>query len=142
MKKYKFFEHTGDVIFEGYGTTLEEAFANAALAMEEVMTDTSKVAQEVEEKIEAKGEDMKALLYDFLEKFLVLKDAKDLVFSGIKVEKIEKTDKGYSLTGTARGEEFSREKHEDRTHVKAVTYMLMEIGEKEGKKYVRVLVDI
>ena len=142
MMKYKFFEHTADTIFEGYGETLEEAFANAALAMEEVMTDTSKVEAKTEERIEAKGEDMKALLYDFLEKFLILKDAKNLIFSEIKVERIEKTAECYKLTGTARCEEFNPEKHENKTHVKAVTYHEMNLGEKEGKKYVRVLVDI
>ena len=140
--QYKFFEHTADTIFEGYGKTFEEAFSNAALAMQEVMTDISKVEPKQEEKIEAKGEDMKALLYDFLEKFLILKDAKNLLFSEIKVKKIEKVADGYKITAVAKGEEFNPEKHEDKTHVKAVTYHEMEVGEKEGKKYVRVLIDI
>lgn len=140
--KYKFLPHTADVIFEGYGETFEEAFANAALAMEEVMTDTSKVEQKVEEKIEVESEDMKALLYDWLEQLLILHDAKNLIFSKFDVKKIEKSEKGFRLTASIWGEEFDPARHEDRTVVKAVTYMNMEIGEKEGKKYVRVLVDI
>lgn len=140
--KYKFFEHTADTIFEGYGATLEEAFANAALALEEVMTDTSKVEPKTEKRIEAAGKDMKALLYDFLEKFLILKDAENMIFSEVIVEGIKKTDKGYKLTGTARGEEYNPEKHEDRTQVKAVTYFDMQIGKKDGKHFVRVTVDI
>ncbi|MFQ6010310.1 MAG: archease [Candidatus Aenigmatarchaeota archaeon] len=140
--EYKFFEHTADTIFEGYGKSYEEAFASAALAMQEVMTDTSRVEAKQEEKIEAEARDMKALLYDFLEKFLILKDAKNLVFSKFEVKRIDKTDRGYRLEAKAWGEEFNPEKHEDKSHVKAVTYHEMEIGEKEGKKYVRVLVDI
>jgi SHS2 domain-containing protein len=142
MPKFKFFEHTADTIFEGYGKTFEEAFANAALAMQEVMTDTKKVRPAREEKIKAEGDDMKALLYDFLEKFLILKDAKNLVFSRISVVKIEETKGGYRLKALAKGEPFNSAKHTDKTVVKAVTYHGMEIGEKDKKKYVRVLVDI
>lgn len=140
--KFKFFEHTADTIFEGYGRTYEEAFANAALAMQEVMVKTANIRPNRAEKITAEGDDMKALLYDFLEKFLILKDAKNLVFSQISVGKIEKTKDGYKLSAVARGEKFDSRKHEERTVVKAVTYHEMEIGEKNKKKYVRVLVDI
>jgi len=140
--KYKFLPHTADTIFEAYGKNFEEAFANAALAMEEIMTDTSKVEPKVEERIEAFGSDMKELLYDFLERFLVLKDVKNLVFSEIVVESIEKSEEGYKLSARARGEEFDSNKHEDRTLVKAVTYHGMKIGEKDGEKFVQVLVDI
>jgi SHS2 domain-containing protein len=140
--KFRFFEHTADTIFEGYGKTFEEAFANAALAMQEVMTDTKKVRPSTKKTIKAEGTDMKALLYDFLEKFLILKDAKNLVFSEIKVTAIKQTEKNYILTATAKGEKFDARKHTDRTAVKAVTYHGMEIGEKDKKKYVRVLVDI
>lgn len=140
--RFKFFEHTADTIFEGYGRTFEEAFANAALAMEEVMTDTAKVKPAKEEKITASGQDMKALLYDFLEKFLILKDAKNMLFSKISVVEIKETKEGYKLQATAKGEAFNPNKHTDKTVVKAVTYHEMEIGEKDKKKYVRVLVDI
>ena len=140
--EYRFFEHTADTIFEGYGKSYEEAFASAALAMQEVMTDTSKIEAKQEENIEVQAKDMKALLYDFLEKFLILKDAKNLLFSKFEVRKIEKTDSGFRLEASAWGEEFDPEKHEDKTHVKAVTYHEMEVGEKDGKKFVRVLVDI
>jgi SHS2 domain-containing protein len=140
--KFKFFEHTSDTIFEAYGKTFEEAFANAALALQDIMTDTAKVAPKLEEKIAAEGDDMKALLYDFLEKFLILKDAKNLVFSKISVGKIEKTKDGYRLKASAKGEPFSSTKHAERTSIKAITYHEMEIGEKDKKKYVRILVDI
>ena len=142
MPKYKFFEHTADTIFEAYGKTYEAAFANAALAMQEVMTNTAKVSAKQEEKITAKGQDLKALLYDFLEKFLILKDAKNLVFSEVKVEKITEGVGECRLTAVARGERFDPGKHTNKTVVKAVTYHEMEVGEKDNKKYVRVLVDI
>lgn len=42
-KKFEFFDVTADVGIRAYGKTLEDAFENAALAMFEVMTDTSRI---------------------------------------------------------------------------------------------------
>jgi len=33
--RFKFFKHTADVEFEAYGKTIEEAFENAAIALQE-----------------------------------------------------------------------------------------------------------
>ncbi len=43
--KFEYLEHTADVYIRAYGKTMEEAYANSALAMFEVMTDTDKIAQ-------------------------------------------------------------------------------------------------
>ncbi|MEM5804911.1 MAG: archease [Candidatus Aenigmatarchaeota archaeon] len=140
--KYRFFPHTADTIFEAYGATTEEAFSNAGLAVEEIMTDTKKVRPAVKKAITAEGEDMKALLYTFLEKLLILKDSQDLLFSKIDVKAIRRTAKGFALEASASGEKFDARRHEARTLVKAITYHDMAVGERKGKKYVHVLVDI
>ena len=127
--KFKFIEHTADVGVEAYGENLEESFENAALGFFEIMTDTSKVEASVKKEFEIESEDEKSLLYDFLEKFIIFKDAEDLVFSKFKVS-ITKDEK-YKLKAEAWGEEFNPEKHEDKTHVKAITYHRMEVSEKK-----------
>ena len=139
-KKFEFFEVTADVGYKAYGKTLEEAFENAALAMFEVITDTSKIEPEIERKIEVESEDECALLYDWLSEFLVLLDVDYLVFSKFEV-KIEKKEDGFSLKGTAWGEEFDPEIHESRAEVKAVTYHLMDVKQDNGV-IVQVILDI
>ncbi len=139
-KKFEFFDVTADAGYKAYGNTLDEAFENAALAMFEVMTDTSKIEPKIERKIEVESEDEYALLYDWLSEFLVILDSEYLVFSQFNV-KIEKIDNGYSLEGTAWGEEFNPSIHESRAEVKAVTYHLMNI-EKENGYMVQVILDI
>ena len=139
-KKFEFFEVTADVGIRSYGKTLEEAFENAALAMFEVITDTSKIEPKIERKIEVESEDECALLYDWLSEFLVMLDVDYLVFSKFEV-KIEKKEEGFSLKGTAWGEEFNREIHESRAEVKAVTYHLMDV-KKENGVIVQVILDI
>ena len=139
-KKFEFFEVTADVGYKAYGNTLEESFENAALAMFEVITDTSKIDPKIERKIEVESEDECALLYDWLSEFLVLLDVDFMVFSKFEV-KITKQGDGFSLKGTAWGEEFNREIHESRAEVKAVTYHLMDVKHDDGVM-VQVILDI
>jgi SHS2 domain-containing protein len=140
-KKFEFFDVTADVGYRAYGKTLDEAFENAVLAMFEVMTDTSKIKPKVERKIEVESEDECALLYDWLSEFLILLDVDYLVFSKFEV-KIKKNEGGFSLEGTAWGEEFNPEIHESRAEVKAVTYHLMDVKHENGKYMVQVILDI
>ena len=88
MAKYKFLPHTADVKFRAYGKSLEEAFSNAALALTSVITDPSKVEAKVEKKISVSSEDEKALLYDFLEQFLILLDSEGFLLNSVKELKI------------------------------------------------------
>jgi SHS2 domain-containing protein len=140
-KKFKFFPKTADAKFQAYGATLEEAFANAALAMFSIMTDTKKIAPAIEEKIAAEAEGIEPLLYDFLVKLLVLMDSKGFLLHDIEVERIDNTDGKYSIRAIARGDIISA-KYEAHDIVKAVTYNEMKIGCKEKKWLVQVVCDI
>ena len=139
MKKYKFIDHTADVMFEAYGENLNKVFENAALATFEVQCNLKKVERKVKKKIKLKNEDMEKLLFDFLEELIYLKDAKYLLFNKFKV-KIDK-EKGI-LTAEIEGEKIDPKKHELKTDVKAITLHKFELKKiKEGYK-VRVILDI
>ncbi|KYH36651.1 MAG: archease [Candidatus Bathyarchaeota archaeon B24] len=142
MARFKFLPHMSDVFIEAYGSTLEEAFENAALAMFEVMTDTSKVEPSVEESVEADGFDKQSLLYNWLEKLLVLFETRMMLCSKFKIEKIEHEGEEYRLKAKVWGEEFDPGKHEQRVGVKAVTYHMMSIDEKDGRWVLRFILDI
>lgn len=142
MEKFKFLPHMSDVFIEAYGSTLEEAFENAALAMFEVMTDTSLVKPLIEETVEANGFDAQSLLYDWLEKLLVLFETRMLLCSKFKVEKIKYDGGTYELKARVWGEEFNPDRHEQRVGVKAVTYHMMSVEEKDGRWVLRFILDI
>ena len=138
--RYEFLEHTADAKFRAYGSTLEEAFGNAALAMTAVMTDVKKVAVKRTLNIAATGEDLKSLLYDFLEEFIVAVNTEHFLLSKFGKIKIKKTSSGYDITAAAAGDDLHLyETHDD---VKAVTYHDMEIHEAKGNCWVQVVVDI
>ncbi|HID60732.1 MAG TPA: archease, partial [Hadesarchaea archaeon] len=120
---------------------LAEAFENAALALFEVMVDTSKVEAREKVDVELKAEDEKALLYDWLDKLLYFHDANQLVMSRFKVD-ISKTPDGLKIEAGVMGERFNPAKHSERTAVKAVTYHMMEIRRGKDKCSVQAVVDI
>ena len=131
--KYKFLEHTADAKFQAFGKTLEEKFANAALAMFSIMVDTKKVKPLIEKKINIKGEDKKSLLYNFLEELLFLLDTKSFLLNKVKKIKIENN----SLKAIVVGD-FVKEEYQLLGEVKAVTYNDMEIT----NTFVQVVVDL
>jgi SHS2 domain-containing protein len=141
-KRFEFLEHTADVYIAAYGRTLEEAFANAAIATFEVMTDSDKIAQIVEDSVEIEAYDEKALLYTWLENLLINFETKGTLYSGFEISKIEKTPDGLRLKAKIRGEPFNPDKHPQKVGIKAVTYHRMEIDKKPGKVSIRFILDI
>lgn len=142
MDRFKFLPHMGDALIEAYGSSLEEAFENAALATFEVMTDTSKVEPSVEEVVEAEGFDLESLLYNWLESLLVMFEVNTRLYSKFKIESIKQTAEGYKLKARAWGEDYDPNKHEQKVGVKAVTYHMMSIEEKSGRWTLRFLLDL
>ncbi|MFP3233728.1 MAG: archease [Sulfolobaceae archaeon] len=138
-KKYEFFDHTADVGIKAYGRDLNEAFENAALAVFEVMTDTSKVEPKESREIEIDGMDLENLLYRWIESLLVYYDSELLLFGKFKV-KIDLEN--LRLNAIAWGEKFDPDKHERRTVVKAVTYHEMSILKTNNGYELTFVVDI
>ncbi|MBS3156615.1 archease [Candidatus Woesearchaeota archaeon] len=144
MKKYKFIDHTADVMFDAYGKNLNKVFENAALATFEVQCNLKKVERKIKKKIKLKNDDLEKLLFDFLEELIYLKDAKYLLFNKFKVNLLGKRSrKGeYVLEAEIEGEKINPKKHELKVDVKAVTLHKFELKKtKEGYKS-RVILDI
>ena len=142
MKSYEYLPHTADVKFRAYGKTLEEAFANAAFALFNVMVDTAKVKEKITKKIAAAGTDLPALLQNFLEQFIILLDTDNFFLAAIKKIEIKKSKKGnYSLVAVAAGDE-AKNYETIGPQVKACTYNSMYV-KREGELWqAQVVVDI
>ncbi len=138
---HRFLEHMSDVYAEAWGRTLEEAYREAALALYETLTDPSKVEAKTERRVEARGEDLQELLYDWLERLIILFDTEGFLAREIEVEEVEETAEGWRLKATLRGEPYTPGKHPSGTHVKGVTYHLMEVEDGDPKT-LRFILDI
>ena len=140
--KFEFLEHTADAYVSAHGATMEEALANAALAMFEVMTDTEKVAQTHRDVVEVEAEDEYALLYTWLEALLVKFEVNGFLYSKFEVHSIKETHDGFKLKATAYGEKYDPQKHAQKVGVKAVTYHQMEFIKTPEKVTLMFILDI
>ena len=138
---FVFLDHTADIMFQSYGGNLEEAFSNAVLAVSDSITDYKKIEKNVKKEIEKESEDLKALLYDFIDELLYLLDAEKFMAGEVKSIKIKKEKDKYILKAVLLGDD-KLDKYEIKTHIKAMTYNDMIIDEKPGSVTLQVVLDI
>jgi SHS2 domain-containing protein len=140
MKRYEFIDHTADVIVKAYGDRLEEAFANAALGMFDIITGGAEIKPRYQIRFEVRSIDMEGLLVNFLSELIVKHEVDNIVLAQIDVIFTGE----YSLKAVARCEKFDRSRHGEGIQVKGVSYHMMEIEEGSGSEtcHVQVLFDI
>ena len=140
MKKFEFLDiTTADTAFAAYGKNLNEVFANAALAMFEVMVNTKQIKPKVKKTVKVKNDDLKGLLFAWLNELLVFYGSDNLAFSKFEVKVNEEK---MELKAVCYGEKINIKKHGVRTEVKAATYHKMEIKKLDGRWKAKVIVDI
>jgi len=138
--RFRFLEHTADAKFQAFGNTIEEAFANAAIAMVSLMWDPETIQLQKKHLAKVDGKDLQQLLVHFLEEILYILDSKKFLLGAVKIDCIAKDKKNYILTASFRGDSYSEE-YTTFGEVKAVTYNEMKI--ESGDQYVvQVVVDI
>jgi SHS2 domain-containing protein len=136
MKRYELIEHTADVGVKAYGKSLSEAFEHAAEGMFDIITDKSTIESLGEYKIMLEAPDLEQLLVDWLSQLLFLHSAYTLVFGKFKV-----TITGNHLSARVLGEKYDTKKHRMGVEIKAVTYHILQVHEKDPL-FVQVLFDI
>ena len=141
MKKYKFLEHTADVMFEAHGDSLEDLFTSSALATEEIMVNLESLSIDEEYYITIESETIENLLYDFLSELIFIKDTENLLFKNFKIIILNKNGK-YELSATCEGEKLNPKKHNLGADAKAVTKHQFSVEKKNNKWHSKVIVDI
>jgi SHS2 domain-containing protein len=136
MVKYKYLEHTADAKFRAYGKNFEEAISNAVTAMFGMLTDIEKVKPKIKRKIEIKAENMKSLVYDFLDELLFLLDTEGIIFTHL--ENVE--FKEFSIKATAVGDSYKN--YDISGNIKSMTYNDMVVEDKNGRFIIQCVVDI
>ncbi len=136
---FEILDHPADVGFLTRGRTLDELFANAALAMMSLGWQLEGVVETEHRKIEAFGEDVESLLYDWLSAVLATADADRLVFRRFEVH-VETPPA--NARGIAWGESIDRSRHHPRTYVKAVTFHQFEVRQTDQGWTARVYLDV
>jgi SHS2 domain-containing protein len=137
--KYEFLDHTADAKFRAYGSNLEEAFENAALATFSILLNPEKVKPIITKEIKITSAKKTSLLYDFIEELLFLLDTEGFLLNKVENLKINQED-NFVLTCKVYGDSFKN--YSISGNVKSITYNDMLIEEKEDNVMLQVVVDL
>jgi SHS2 domain-containing protein len=141
---FKRVEHFSDAGIEFYGDSPENLFENAGMGMFSIMTDIENVAggDTVKINISIDYNSLEDLLILWLEKLIYHFETGSMLFSGFKVNAINRFGKGYKLDGEIMGEIFDSKKHKVKIGIKAPTYHQLGLKKIGQKWWGRVIFDI
>lgn len=135
---YSILEHPSDLGIEARGSSLIEAFQNAATAMMSIILDLKTVTATECRHITITAMDEEQLLVKWLSEILYVYDGQRFVCSEFKITEFDRTH----LEASVRGEMFLETKHHTKLDVKAVTYHQLSVKENDNGWIVRVFFDI
>ena len=129
-----------DAAIEVNSDSLEGIFIDSGKALTNTMVDdlkSIKTNQKYTFKVESQERDL--LLFEFLEKLVIEKDANQMLFSEFEV-KINQTNEKFMVSVIAHGEHIDYDRHELCADVKAVTLHKFSLTkEKENWKAAMIL---
>jgi SHS2 domain-containing protein len=138
---FRYLEHVTDAYIEAHGDSLEEAFSYAAIGTVNVMFEIKAIQGTSKVDFWIEGADYYELLFNWLERVLLLITIDNQVISNIEL-KITKLDSKFQLSGFGMAQTIDITKHGYKIEIKGVTYHEMEILQ-QGKQYkVRFILDL
>ena len=137
-EQFEILEHAADVGFRAFGDSIVELFVNAAIALESVALDTSRVEPRSEYALSAEGEDHESLLINWLNEIVYYLDGRHVVLCRFEISELTAT----SVRAKAWGEPRDRDRHPARIVVKAATYHQLRIQQANGRWVAQVFLDI
>ncbi len=136
-KEFEFIDHTADVGIIAYGSSMNEAFANAAKGLFSLIAELDEVEEVLHRAIELSAPDQESLLVEWLNELIYLFDTENIIFKRFDITRLNSTQ----LKARSYGDKVDRTKHKLKTGVKAATYHMLKIDKSNGSK-VQVLFDI
>jgi len=136
-KEFEIVDHTADVGIRAYGTSMNQAFANAAKALFSLITELDNVDEVVYRDIELVAPDQESLLVEWLNELIYIFDAENIIFKRFNITQLNNT----RLKARSYGEKVDSSKHKLKIGVKAATYHMLKVDKTNGCQ-VQVLFDI
>jgi len=139
---YKFLPHTTDAYIQAVGSTIEEAFSYAAIALVDTMCNAGTVEGTMNETLQVEAPDEVALLQSWLELLLLKFELEHRVFTRFDKLRIARQNGALRLAANCSGEMYDRQKHGAKVEVKAVTLHRMEVLRRDRFIVVRFILDL
>lgn len=135
---WEHFPHEADIGVRGIGSTKEEAFEGAGLALTAVITDPASVAPQEAVAIACEAPDEELLLVDWLNALVYEMATRNMLFRRFTVRFND-----HSLHATAWGEKVEVARHQPAVEVKGATYTeLIVKRDGQGRWVAQCVVDV
>jgi len=136
--RWEHFVHVADVGVRGFGSTMAQAFEQAALAMTAVITEPDSVRAQRCVEIVCEAPDAGILLADWLNALVFEMATRGMLFSRFEV-----TIAGQRLAAKAWGERVDVARHSPAAEVKGATLSELEVAEDDaGTWHAQCIVDV
>jgi SHS2 domain-containing protein len=119
---WEHFPHDADMGIRGIATSLEEAFAQAAVALTAIVTDPTSVQARETITLTAADTDRELLFVDFLNALIFEMARRHMLFSRFQV-----TIDSDRLSATAQGETVDVARHQPAVEIKGATYTALAV---------------
>jgi len=136
--RWEHFPHDADMGIRGYGASIDEAFAQAALALSAVITDPATIEPHTPVDVKVMASDQELLLVDWLNALVYEMATRKWLFSRFDV-RIE----GKTLEARAWGERVDVARHKPAVEVKGATYTELRVARlDDGSWLAQCVVDV
>ena len=136
MKRFQLIEHTADTGLVAYGSSLAEAFANAAYGLFSIITELNKVREVESRSVAVSTGDAESLLFEWLNHLIYVFDVEHLLFKRFDITEITE----HNLKATCWGEKYNPSRHHLKLGVKSTTYHMLKVDREKNR--VQVIFDV
>ena len=129
--RWEHFSHVADIGIRGYGKTLEQAFAQAALALTAAVTDLESVGSTDRISVECSAPNPELLLAEWLNTIVYEMATRKMLFNRFDLSIHED-----QLRAEIGGEAVDRERHQPAVEVKGATYTELSVSQIEDGTWI------
>ncbi len=136
MKRFQLIEHTADTGLTAEGSSLAEAFANAAYGLFSIIADLRRVRAVESRVVSVKAGDIESLLFNWMNQLIYIFDTEYILFKKFDINELTE----HKLKAICRGEKYDPTRHQIKIGVKSATYHMLKVD--PTKNRVQVIFDI
>lgn len=137
MSCWEHFSHGADIGIRGIGSSVEDAFAMAALALTEVIVKSETLSPHLIIHIRCKEDDLELLFYDWINALVYEMDTKKIIFKTFRV----RISSG-QLEAECEGEKINPLKQDLAVEVKGATMTELKVAQVKEQWIAQCVVDV
>ena len=138
MASWEHFSHGSDIGVRGTGSSVEEAFEQAAIALTAVVADVVTIEQNEIVEVQCDAPDLELLLVSWLNAVIYEMAVRRMLFSKFRIVLA-----GCSLTGTLAGERVQPERHRVAVEAKGATVTALRVAcDQDGQWVAECVIDV